>query len=146
MIYNVIRFILVNFGEQFKKEDGHWGYTFSIATLLFQPLGMYPRHEKLTVGNFLLNNKPRSSPRTMKNEKIFCKLYDHANKHMERYEWDKVSDTQIIPKGFVFYREDCQFLDRDSVYIGFRYPRKRHWKMLNPHCFIGIHLRYGKDW
>ena len=82
----------------------------------------------------------------MKNEKIFSKLFDLAHKHMERYEWDELLDTQIIPKGFVFYREGCQFLDRDSVYIGFRYPRKRYWKILDPYIFIGLHLRYGRDW
>ena len=145
-MYRIIRFIVVNFGRKFERPDGCWGYSFFFARLKFIPIGHYPRKETLTVGKMIIKDKPGRRPRTMKNEKLFRKLWQFAYGHMRHYEWDRIGDYQIIPTGFVFFREGCEYLDRESIYLGIRIKRLRHWIMLNDHIFIGFHLRHGEDW
>jgi hypothetical protein len=149
MFYTIIRFIAVNFGEEFGKLDEMHGYKFHFITLLFTPVCAH-REETLTIGKFQLSHGKHRRPKAIWNKPFLKKYYkairDKAENHMYDYPWDEYGDYQIIPNGFVFHHESSEFLFQEQVYIGFNIKTKRRWKMLDNPIFIGLHLRYGEDW
>jgi hypothetical protein len=150
MFYNLIRFIVVNFGIKFENADGTWGYQYRALRILFPRIGSYEFSEVLTIGKHQVKYHPRRRRMPIWNKPALKKYYkairELAHKVDFNYEWDEMGDYQIIPNGFVMYHTDSEFLFQESVRIGFNIPTKRNWRSLDNPIFIGLRFRYGTDW